>query len=82
VGTVSEFPGLTGREQALEALEQLQAERSSGAEWENDTLDRFLDGFASLLGSVENAYLNTDRPVPDDPWAIVAHVLRGARSYE
>jgi hypothetical protein len=82
VAAVSEHPGLRGREQVLEVVERLQAELDAGAEWENNTLSRFLDGFGALLGSIENAYVNTDRPVPDDPWAILADVLQGARSYE
>jgi hypothetical protein len=82
VAAVSEFPGLSGRERFLAAVEDLQAELASGAVWENDTLERFLDGFGALVGSIENAYLNAGKVVPDDPWEILADALRGARSYE
>lgn len=73
---------LDGRDEVLEALDALQAELAGGADWENTTLDRFLDAFNALLGSIENAYSNTGRPVPDSPWTLVADALRGARFYE
>ncbi len=82
VATVTHLPGLSGREQLLAAIEELQAELASGAVWENDTLARFLDGFGALLGSIENAYVNTGKPVPDDPWVILTDALKGARFYE
>jgi hypothetical protein len=82
VATVSDEDPLAGREQVLQVLEEIQSELVSGAEWENNTLERFLDAFAALLGSMENSYANTGRPVPDDPWVIVAEAFRGARQYE
>ncbi len=77
-----EHPGLQGRDQVVELVEQLQRELEAGQEWENDTLSRFLEGFGALLGSIENAYVNTGREVPDDPWVLVGEALKGARFYE
>jgi hypothetical protein len=51
-------------------------------DWENSTLERFLDAFNALPGSIENAYTNTGRPVPESPWTLVAEALKGARFYE
>lgn len=79
---MSEYPSLEGRDQLLRAIDEVQGEIEAGVEWENDTLARFLDGFGALLGSIENAYLNTGRNVPNDPWMILADVMRGARNYE
>jgi hypothetical protein len=79
---MSEYPGLRGRDQLLKVVEALQSELDAGVEWENDTLGRYLEGLGALLGSIENAYINTGRPVPDDPWVILADVIRGATSYE
>jgi hypothetical protein len=73
---------LDGRDEVLDALDALQAELASGADWENSTLERFLDAFSALLGSVENVYINGGRPVPTSPWTLVAEALRGARFYE
>jgi hypothetical protein len=82
VGAVTDLPGLGGGDQVIEVLERLQAELLSGAEWENDDLGRFLEGFGALLGSIENAYINAGSPAPDDPWVLVAAALLGARFYE
>ncbi|WP_051275978.1 hypothetical protein [Marmoricola sp. URHB0036] len=79
---MSEYEALAGRGELLKALEELQGELQDGAAWENNTLERFLDGFSALLGSIENAYANTGQTLPVDPWLIVAEVFRGARDYE
>lgn len=73
---------LDGRDMVVDVVDRLHGELLSGADWENDTLPRFLDAFSALLGSIENAYTNTGRPVPNDPWVLVAAALEGARSYE
>ena len=73
---------LAGRDEVLEALDTLQAELAHGEVWENPTLERYLDAFNALLGSIENAYTNTGRPVPSSPWTLVAEALKGARFYE
>lgn len=73
---------LDGREEVLDALDILQAELADGVTWENDTLGQFLDAFSALLGSIENAYENTGRYLPESPWTLVAEALKGARFYE
>ncbi|MFW7414119.1 DUF7660 family protein [Demequina sp. SO4-18] len=79
---MTDHNALDGRDEVLEVLDSLQAELANGPDWENVALDRFLDAFNALLGSIENAYTNTDRPIPDSPWTMVAEALRGARFYE
>ncbi len=32
--------------------------------------------------SIENPCANTDRPIPDDPWVVIADAIKGARYYE
>lgn len=73
---------LDNRERVLEVVDRLVEELESGERWENGTLPRFLESFGALLRSIENAYLNADQPVPDDPWVLVAVALEGARTYE
>ena len=74
---------LDGRDEVLAAIEQLRAELASGATgWENDSLERFLDAAAALLGSIENAYANEGQPIPANAWSVMARVIRGARFYE
>lgn len=79
---MSEYPGLRGRDQPLKAVEDAQGELDVRVEWENDTLGRHLEGFGAFLSSIENVYITTGRSVPDDPWVIVADVIRDATSYE
>ncbi|MBM0125347.1 DUF7660 family protein [Pimelobacter simplex] len=79
---MTDYTALRGRDEVLAVLDALQAELASGPDWENVTLDRFLDAFNALLGSIENAYINTGRPVPDSPWTLIAEALRGAPFYE
>ena len=82
VAAVNTPRGLSGRDRLLSTVEEMQRELEAGAEWENNTLERFLDGFSALLRSIENSYVNEGKPVPDDPWALVADAFRGARDYE
>lgn len=79
---MTDYDALHGRDEVLEVLDALQTELASGPDWENRTLDRYLDAFNALLGSIENAYINTGRPVPTSPWTLVAEALKGARFYE
>lgn len=77
-----EPPGLAGRQQLVDAINELLTELDGATEWENDSLPAYLEALNALLGSIENAYTNTGSPVPDDPWAIMARALLGARYYE
>ena len=79
---MTNYDALQGRDEVLDVLDSLLAELVDGQAWENQTLERFLDAFSALLGSIENAYSNTGRPLPDSPWELVAEALRGARYYE
>lgn len=79
---MSKASGLEGRDEVLDALEALQLELAAGAQWENGTLEQFLESLGALLGSIEYSYTNVGREVPSSPWSLVADALRGARSYE
>lgn len=83
-GTARPEPAdLAGRELVLGQLALLRRELADAPEgFENDTLDAFLDAYGALLGSIEHAYRNNGRPVPESPWQIVADALDGARYYE
>lgn len=79
---MTNYDALDGRDEVLDVLDALQAELANGVDWENHTLDRFLDAFNALLGSIENAYTNTGQEVPTSVWTLVAEALKGARFYE
>jgi len=64
-------------------LEGLASEaRIRGSEWENPTIDRYLEALAAWLTDHEGFYQNWDRPIPDDPWIIMADAVRAATMYE
>jgi hypothetical protein len=68
----------------IATIEELAREAKSerGDSWENVTLSGFLEAMAAWLRSCERAYLNTGRPVPDDPWEIISAAVRAATMYE
>ncbi len=53
------------------------------AEWENHTLERYLDALAAIIDSVDNQLRNRgeDQP-PQLDWALLARLLVGATGYE
>lgn len=71
-----------GKSVVLKTLGELIAELSRDCDWENDTLERYLEALAALLESIENSYKNSGREVPDDPWIVISDALKGARYYE
>jgi hypothetical protein len=74
----------TGRERLIITLEDLASEARSERRdsWENVTLPEFLEAMGAWLRSYEHAYINMGRPVPDDPWDVMAAALRAATVYE
>ena len=51
-------------------------------EFENPTLERFLDAMAAWLSSFPQSYVNTGQPIPEPDWRFAAALLRAARVYE
>ena len=51
-------------------------------DWENATLERFLDAMAAWLSAFPQPYINTGEAVPDPHWRFVADLLCAARIYE
>lgn len=53
------------------------------AEWENHTLERFLDALARCLSSQRQLYANAGRAYPDTTtWRLFAEALVAATGYE
>jgi hypothetical protein len=71
-----------GKELALQTLAELHSELSGENDWENTSLDRYIEALGALLESIENHYINTKQPIPSDPWVLISDALRGARYYE
>jgi len=52
-------------------------------EWENPTLDRFLEAMAAWVSGSDGYYRNISQPYPNDiNWSFFAGVLLAARIYE
>ena len=65
---------------ALLLLENYKKHRK---EWENDRLDRFLDGVAAFSGDFEGYVQNTgDVGAAANSWRLLATVLLAAKVYE
>jgi hypothetical protein len=52
-------------------------------EWENGSLDRFLEAFAAWTVDMAGYFANRGEQVPDQPdWQLVAKILIAASMYE
>jgi hypothetical protein len=61
-------------------LEDLHAHPN---EWENATLDRYLEALAALLAALPRAYIHHGEPFPEQPtWKLLAEALVAASGYE
>jgi hypothetical protein len=52
-------------------------------EWENRTLDGFLDAMEAWVRAMDGFYKNTGQKMPETPdWRMFAHILYAAKIYE
>jgi hypothetical protein len=52
-------------------------------EWENHTLERYLDALAAIIDAVDSILSNRGEDLPAQPsWALIAELLVGASGYE
>jgi hypothetical protein len=57
--------------------------RRNSDEWENPTLDRYLEALAEVISSAETIYKNMERKTPVEPsWRLFGELLLAARYYE
>lgn len=73
-----------GHDELVAAIQELAREAYAGRteEWENVTLPAYLEALAGWLKSYENAYINTKRAIPKDPWEIMKTAFTAATIYE
>jgi hypothetical protein len=56
---------------------------SPNSEWENPTLDSYLEALAAVVDGLDARFANLGMKLPDEPsWQLVADVLLAARTYE
>ncbi|MBN6058054.1 hypothetical protein JYK22_39395, partial [Nonomuraea sp. RK-328] len=64
-------------------VQSLHQELVDGADWENPTLERYLDALATWIESSPGFFSNMGRPEPvDATWSFLAHALGAATIYE
>lgn len=57
--------------------------QSGRDEWENATLDRYLEALQALAHALPNLYANCGQSMPEQPtWEMVALLVAGATGYE
>lgn len=75
--TTADWRVVRSHEDFVNFLDQVLADLRAGGEqeWENGTLDRFLDGLA--------AYARDARDLPEHPtWQVLADLVHAATGYE
>ena len=69
---------------AAQVTERMLADlRAHPTEWENPTLERFLDALAASLEALPGLYANRGEPLPDPPtWKVFTEALVMTSGYE
>jgi hypothetical protein len=53
------------------------------SEWENSTLDRYLDAMSAWVRAMDSYYQNAGKaPVKSPSWSVFADILAAAKIYE
>jgi len=72
----------TGCDAVVEDLQEMVSELQAGAEWENDTLIRYLEALGAWIADCPGYYANNGRAVPSDGWEVIRDALKAAKIYE
>ncbi|WP_449597358.1 DUF7660 family protein [Nonomuraea endophytica] len=82
-GHATEADAVRSRQDLVQFVQTLHQELISSADWENDTLDRFLEALAAWIeGAPPEFYESTEQPEPKASWSFMAHALEAATMYE
>ena len=75
---------IESREALVDFLEVLLADlEENRSEWENDTLERYLDAMWGWLQDMDGWCRNLHIPVPEQPsWKLIGWILLAAKYYE
>lgn len=76
--------GVATREELADFVEALRADLvKNERDWENPTLERYLEALAAWIRDSPGYFLNRGESVPDEPsWSLVAQMLYAAHLYE
>jgi hypothetical protein len=75
---------IKSKEDLADFVEALRSDLEvNAADWENPTLDRFLEAMAVWIRSLDQYYKNTGQPRADLPsWKTLADILYASKIYE
>jgi deoxyadenosine/deoxycytidine kinase len=76
---------IKNREQFVAFLEELHNDYvTNGKEWENSTLDRFLEAMVAYAKDIQAYYDNSHQKVNanDASWQVFSDIIQGATIYE
>jgi len=79
-----QIEGISTNKDLADFIEKLRADLLTNPnDWENPTLERFLEAMEEWVRSMEHFYKNTGREMPPQPnWKMVADMLYAAKIYE
>jgi hypothetical protein len=72
------------REDLIQFINHLRMDlQTNKDEWENITLEDFLEAMEAWVNDMEGYYLNSNQPVPKQPsWKTFADILYASSMYE
>lgn len=75
---------VTDHTETAAIVEQMLGDlRTHPTEWENDTLERFLEALAASIRDLPGREANRGEPLPPQPtWKLLAEILVTASGYE
>ena len=81
---VKTINGIKDKKDFLEFLEFLVDDlKNNSNEWENKSLESYLNAIASWVEDMEGYYLNNNLPIPENiNWRVFADILIAAKMYE
>ncbi|MER5457785.1 hypothetical protein ABT008_23710 [Micromonospora sp. NPDC002389] len=81
---VGELDRVASHSDVARVVEEMLSDlRQHPDQWENPTLERFLDALSASLSALPNSYANAGEELPEQPsWKLLAEVLVTASGYE
>jgi hypothetical protein len=78
------IPSIRSREDLASFVGALRKDLETNRDdWENPTLEDFLEAMEAWIGSMDRFYANKGQQVPQSPtWEMFAHILHASKIYE
>ena len=84
MGLYERVENVKNRQDLIKFINHLRSDlQANKAEWENITLEDYLEAMEAWVNDMEGFYLNTNQPVPKHPsWKNFADILYASSMYE